>query len=141
MNRSRTKMLIAGTVVLAGVGFLAFAGAKEGWVYYMPVDDFIAAQDVQHRRVRLHGTVASENLEFSPAMLSARFDLRGEASSVRVDYSGVIPDLFQADRDVVVEGRLNDETGVFEADVLLTKCASKYEAKGAPHAAGEESGS
>lgn len=139
MDRSKRKLVIAGSFVLAAVGFLAIAGVQEGWVYYLPVDDFVAQEDVQGRRVRLHGTVSAANFESSSAMLSAKFDLLGETSSVRVEYSGVIPDLFQAERDVVVEGRLDE--GVFKADVLLTKCASKYEAKSAPHAGGEGVGS
>lgn len=138
MSQSKAKLVIGATVILVAVGFLAFAGAREGWVYYLPVDDFVADQSAQSSRVRLHGTVSDEELEVNPAMLSAKFNLDGEQSSLRIEYSGVIPDLFQADRDVVVEGRL-DENGVFQADVLLTKCASKYEAKGAPHAENEGS--
>jgi cytochrome c-type biogenesis protein CcmE len=45
-----------------------------------------------------------------------------------VSYRGTVPDLFKAGADVVVEGKLN-AAGTFEADVLLTKCASKYDAK------------
>jgi cytochrome c-type biogenesis protein CcmE len=44
-----------------------------------------------------------------------------------VRYRGPVPDLFGAGRQVVVEGTMSD--GVLEADVLLTKCASKYEAR------------
>ena len=59
---------------------------------------------------------------------------RARAASAQRDTT-VVPDTFQADREVVVEGTL-DESGVFRADTLLTKCASKYESDGgqAPHA-------
>jgi cytochrome c-type biogenesis protein CcmE len=98
------------------------------------VDDFVTGEAYQDQRVRLHGLVASEDLDVSSALLLARFSLKGDQKSVRVEYEGVIPDMFQADREVVVEGQL-DETGVFKADTLLTKCASKYEAGNgdAPH--------
>ncbi len=136
MSRSRAKLLVGGSVILVAVGFLAFAGVREGWVYYLPVDEFVAEQAVQDRRVRLHGTVSGEGLEMNATMLTAKFDLRGEVSSLRVEYTGVVPDMFQAERDVVVEGELGED-GVFKADVLLTKCASKYEAEDSPHAEGE----
>ena len=45
-----------------------------------------------------------------------------------VTYAGVLPDLFKPGGEVVVEGRL-DAAGTFKADVLMTKCASKYEMK------------
>lgn len=138
MTRSRTKLIVGGAIVCAAVSFLAFAGVRDGWVYYVPVDQFVADQSLHDARVRLHGRVGAEDFQASPALLQAKFNLHGDESKIRVEYAGVIPDLFKADHDVVVEGRV-DEAGVFKADVLLTKCASKYEAKGAPHANAEES--
>jgi cytochrome c-type biogenesis protein CcmE len=128
------KLIVAGVAIVIAVTFLAVAGIREGWVYYLPVDEFVAGEVYHDQRVRLHGTVAADGLEVSSAMLVAGFDLLGDQQRLRVRYEGVIPDMFQADREVVVEGRL-DETGVFQADTLLTKCASKYEAGDAeaPH--------
>ena len=133
MSHVRMKLIAAGVAIGIAVTFLAVAGIREGWVYYLPVDDFVTGEAYQDQRVRLHGLVASEDLDVSSALLLARFSLKGDQKSVRVEYEGVIPDMFQADREVVVEGQL-DETGVFKADTLLTKCASKYEA-GDPEAA------
>jgi cytochrome c-type biogenesis protein CcmE len=131
----RLKLTAAGVAIAIAVTFLAVAGIREGWVYYLPVDEFVAGDTYHDQRVRLHGTVAADNLDVASAMLTAGFDLLGEQRRLRVQYEGVIPDMFQADREVVVEGRL-DETGVFRADTLLTKCASKYEPGDgeAPHA-------
>ena len=52
--------------------------------------------------------------------------LLGETKRVPVAFKGVVPDLFKAGSEVVVEGRL-DQGGVFRADSVMTKCASKYE--------------
>jgi cytochrome c-type biogenesis protein CcmE len=79
--------------------------------------------------------VAADGLASNKASLNATFQLTGPsqaAKSLRVNYRGPIPDLFAAGRDVVVEGK-RDAAGVFQADVLMTKCASKYE-PGSPHA-------
>jgi cytochrome c-type biogenesis protein CcmE len=62
------------------------------------------------------------------AQLRATFGLEASGCRLPVCYRGTIPDLFKAGVDVVVEGKMN-ATGTFEADVLLTKCASKYDAK------------
>jgi cytochrome c-type biogenesis protein CcmE len=128
------KLIAAGVAIGIAVTFLAVAGIREGWVYYLPVDEFVAGDAYHDQRVRLHGLVSSDDLDVSSALLLARFDLKGDERQVRVQYEGVIPDMFQADREVVVEGQL-DEAGVFQADTLLTKCASKYEAEAgdAPH--------
>jgi cytochrome c-type biogenesis protein CcmE len=128
MSHARTKLIFAGLAILAAVTLLAFAGMRDGWVYYLPVDDFTSNPDYQQSRVRLHGTVAAEGLELREALLTARFDLCGETTTVPVAYTGVVPDLFEPGCDVVVEGEL-DESGVFQADTLMTKCASKYESE------------
>ena len=135
MSRMKLKMLVGGLAVTAAVVVLAVSGVREGWVYYLSVDQFVSGEQYQVQRVRLHGVVATDGFEVRPAQLRASFDLGGEATHVPVVYQGVIPDSFQPEREVVVEGRL-DANGVFQADTLMTKCASKYESGegDAPHA-------
>ena len=135
MTRIRFKLMVAGSAIAVAVTLLAVAGMKEGWVYFLPVDQFVESGQFANQRVRLHGKVSEEDFQSNRALLVANFYLTGQTQRVRVEYNGVIPDMFQASGDVVVEGRL-DEAGVFQADTLLTKCASKYEtAEGqAPHA-------
>jgi len=128
----RTKLIIAGVVLAAAVGYLGIAGAKSGWVYFLEVDQFLADSQYHAQRVRLHGKVSSDHLEVNPAALVASFDILGKSKSVAVQYHGVIPEMFDGGRDVVVEGSFDSTTGVFRADVLMTKCASKYEPS-SPH--------
>jgi cytochrome c-type biogenesis protein CcmE len=124
MSAIQKKLIGAGLALVAAVGYLAYAGMKSGWVYFLEVDQYLADDQYEHQRVRLHGKVADE--AFAAENLDANFILLGKTKRVAVAYHGVIPDMFQAGRDVVVEGRL-DSTGTFKADVLMTKCASKYE--------------
>jgi len=77
-------------------------------------------------RARVHGVVCPDGVEIDRAELRASFVLVGTTGRLSVDYRGPVPDLFQSGREVVIEGAMN-ERGVFEADVLMTKCSSKYE--------------
>lgn len=129
MARLRTKLWVAGLVLAGAVCYLAYAGIKAGGSYYMQVDAFVADTSYHDQRVRLHGKVGADDLTIDRDKLDASFQLLGETKEVPVAYHGVLPDLFKADCDVVVEGRLGPE-GVFKADHLLTKCASKYEEMG-----------
>jgi cytochrome c-type biogenesis protein CcmE len=127
MQHKRLKLAIAAIVLLGAVTYLAFAGLREGWVYHVDVDQYIQSSDLQQQRVRLVGKVSPADLQASPAKMAATFTMVGASGkSVRVAYRGTIPDLFKADSEVVVEGR-RDVTGLFQADVLMTKCASKYQ--------------
>jgi cytochrome c-type biogenesis protein CcmE len=135
MNSIRLKLIFAGVVLTAAFSYLAFAGMQKGWVYFVSVDQFIADPQFHNQRVRLHGKVAADEFDASKSLLTAKFNLTGKGGkSLPVVYRGVIPDMFEVGRDVVVEGR-RDAAGLFQADVLMTKCASKYEPD-SPHVKG-----
>ncbi|MFA7237082.1 MAG: cytochrome c maturation protein CcmE [Phycisphaeraceae bacterium] len=125
MNHMKVKLLIAGLLVGVALTYLAYAGVQKGWVYYLQVDQFTQDTQYHSQRVRLCGKVGTENVVAQPAQLTATFSLMGDSSQVPVVYRGVIPDLFKPGCEVVVEGQL-DEQGVFQSNVLMTKCASKY---------------
>jgi cytochrome c-type biogenesis protein CcmE len=122
------KLWIAGLVLAVAVSYLAYAGAQQGWVYYVSVDKFVADAAQQKHRVRLMGRVADADLNVEPARMRARFTVEANGTRMPVSYRGTIPDLFKAGADVVVEGKMGP-AGTFDADVLLTKCASKYDTK------------
>jgi cytochrome c-type biogenesis protein CcmE len=126
MNKMHVKLAVAGFVFLGALSYLAFAGAKQASVYHLTVDQFLAGAQFRTQRVRLCGTVSEKDFQAKAATLAASFILKGTAAEIPVQYHGIIPDLFQANRDVVIEGQLN-ASGVFIADVMMTKCASKYE--------------
>ncbi len=140
MTHMRAKLVVAAVVLIGALAYLATAGVSKGWVYYLSVDQFAAtpAKD-QHRRVRLYGKVADEDLEVRPGQLMANFTITGNTGQLRVAFHGVVPDTFKAGCEAVVEGQL-DSTGVFQADTLLTKCASKYQAKASDASGGASEG-
>jgi cytochrome c-type biogenesis protein CcmE len=134
MTFARPKLIVAAVLVVTAVSYLAFAGARKGWVYTLAVDNYVNQPEYHNQRARLCGKVAVDGLVSKPAMLTATFTLCGKEKTIPVSYHGVIPDLFKAGCEVVVEGQQNP-AGVFECDLMMTKCASKYE-QGANHEQG-----
>lgn len=129
MTHMRLKLSIAGVILAGAVAYLAFAGfagVQRGWVYTMGVDQYLVTADQHAKRTRLCGKVSPDAIEVHKAQLTAKFRLKGEKEFITVAYHGVIPDMFKADAEVIVEGQ-QDSAGVFNADTLITKCASKYE--------------
>ena len=124
MPPTRAKLLIGGCVVLSALSFLGLAAARSGWVYYVSVDEYV--QNPPPARTRVHGRIESVVRDDS----GVSFDLIGERTKLAVTYRGTVPPLFKAGSQVVAEGSA-DGHGGFAAEVLLTKCASKYQAPGA----------
>ncbi len=82
------------------------------------------------------GNVQLGGVVVGPVTGSARaggmhFRLRDQkgATTVRVIYSGTVPDPFRIGREIVVDGRLHDGTFVARSGSMVTKCPSKYSAK------------
>lgn len=125
--RIRPGKLVVGVCAIAlCVAYLGYAGARGGWVYYVDVDTCLNERIGQ--RVRVHGVVRDGSVEMDRVGLWARFEMSGQGAAMPVWYQGVIPDMFESGREVIVEGSRGAD-GVFRADVLLTKCASKYQGR------------
>jgi cytochrome c-type biogenesis protein CcmE len=57
-------------------------------------------------------------------------DVEGRsAARVPVRYTGSVPDMFRAGRDISLKGELRSGTFVGSPGTLITKCPSKYTAK------------
>ncbi len=126
MTQMRVKLSVAGIVLAAAVGYLVYAAVGAAEPSYMSIDAFFAdAAKHGAGRVRLRGTVAQENLVINPNELTASFYLVGQKRSLPVRYSGVLPNMFAAGREVIVRGKMGED-GVFKVDELLAKCPSKY---------------
>lgn len=93
-------------------------------------NDLVAAavEGKEFKRIRVGGRVAPSSIEYSASPLVLKFYIQDKDSpkgSIQVVYNGVKPDMFEAGRDVLVDGDF--KAGVFTAAKLLTQCPSKYE--------------
>jgi cytochrome c-type biogenesis protein CcmE len=122
----QVKLLIGGVIAAAAIGYLAYAGVSAGQAFCVEVDVFLADEALHSQRVRLVGKVSEDNVTIGDGDNPTRFDLVSQADALLpVEYRGPVPGMFKPGGNVLVDGRL--ENGVFVADQLLTKCASKYE--------------
>ncbi len=130
MKTGTVAKALTGIIVIGGgVGYFMYQTMQSSWAYYYSVDDFSTTSPaVQEHSFRLAGRVKTGSVERDLENVTLRFTLAGAQSELPVLYEGVVPDNFVENREVVVEGRLA-ATGVFQADKLLTRCESKYQAK------------
>ena len=131
MDARRLKFALIGLGIAATMVFLFLVGTGKsdgGFAYYVTVDEFLT-KGAPAAHFRVNGKVRAGSIERLGNGTRVRFtvvDPDGPAA-LPVDFTGIIPDTFVDDADVVVEGRRRED-GVFEATTLLAKCPSKYEA-------------
>ena len=88
-----------------------------GMMKFLSLSELKATQESS--RVRLGGKVEPGS------MLDASFELSQGEVSIPVVFYGTRPDLFKDDAEIIVEGKYL--SGMFNADQLQVKCASRYE--------------
>ena len=128
-TKSVVKVLVGIIVIGGGLGYFMYQAMQSSWSYYYSVDDFAADNNaVQNHSLRLAGVVKQGSIAHEVGETNLSFVLAGSSSEIPVQYQGSVPDNFVEKGEVVVEGRLNT-SGVFQADMLMTKCESKYKKK------------
>jgi cytochrome c-type biogenesis protein CcmE len=96
--------------------------------YYMTITQLRSCSSCSARTVRVAGVVVAGSIAHDDSNQVVRFQISDtRATAMPVIFSGVVPDIFQAGAQVVVEGKLGSN-GVFQAQTLLTKCPSKFQA-------------
>jgi len=126
MLKGKLKFIIAISVIALTVSYLVYGGVKDTMVYYLTVEELKAqVPTVYDSRVRVSGTVVPGTI-IKDTDGSIVFQITDGAQMVDVAYEGIIPDIFADDVEAVVEG-VYAKNNVFEADILLAKCPTKYE--------------
>lgn len=129
MSKKNVQFGVAIAIVLTTLTWLAYSGVKESKTYYVTIKELQAmrAQDRDHR-LRVGGNVAPDSIKREGKRVE--FTLVEEDRSIPVIYTGSapLPDTFVPNSQALAEGRINKD-GVFEANQIQAKCASKYAAK------------
>lgn len=120
----RSKYMIGLAIIVI---FVVFAGIslKKSLTPYVPLSEAKASKStVQVKGERVPG---SEMFDVQQKVFKFKMkDPRGE--EFQVVYHGVKPANFEQAKEVVAIGRYTN--GTFEAEQLLVKCPSKYQAEG-----------
>jgi len=123
----KTKFIIAILgLSLVAIGWMVLDFESEE-VPFISVADLLTHHDsFSQEKFRLGGNVIDGSIQYSKDKLDISFNLKqGEAVLAVTHHSAAVPDLFKDGSQVIVEGVYHD--GVFEAENLMTKCASRYE--------------
>ena len=113
-------------LVLAGaLGGLMYTTLEKGTEYYIHVDEVMKDPGAwQNKKLQLHGFV--EDLRQRPNSLDYKFHVRFNGQIIEARYSGVVPDTFKNESEVVLKGQLHPDGFAVEPNGVMAKCPSKY---------------
>jgi cytochrome c-type biogenesis protein CcmE len=137
MNKNILRISIAAVIVVGTISWLAYSGAtdKANTSYYVTIPELVKMGDNAYKsNIRVEGYVRPGSIdqngthvifildEFESHSLKA-----GTGRTLKINYKGTEPppDTFKDDAQALAEGNLGSD-GVFQANQLQAKCASKY---------------
>lgn len=116
-------------IIVGSLVWLAVGGVKDTKTYYKTIPELQQmGKAALGQRLRVGGDVQPGSIVKHGAEVA--FVLHQGAQLLNVTYSGSdpLPDTFRDNAQALADGRLGPD-GVFEANKIQAKCASKYEAK------------
>ena len=132
MKNGRFYVGLVGVALV--VSYLVWTGVSDSMVYYLTPTELVAkvAEDPAFHAVgvKVSGKVIPGTYSRGEGELVHLFrvhDIEHPEVTFPVVYQDVLPDTFTDEIEVVLEGRFGED-GVFQAQTVLTKCGSRYEA-------------
>jgi cytochrome c-type biogenesis protein CcmE len=132
---------IAATTLVLGLalGGLFWSTLRQGTEYFKHVDEVMTdPQAWEGKPLQLHGYVVPGSILRRPNSLDYKFKVQNNPARadapgnvVEASYTGIVPDTFKAEAEVVLRGRLTSEGFHTDPNGVIAKCPSKYEAKAA----------
>lgn len=130
-KRLPLSFLLAGIAILGAVLYLVYVNTQANAVYYMTVPELKHCTICATQSVRVAGYVQAGSIKHDNQTQSVSFVIEDSQQTLPIVYSGVVPDIFRAGVQVVVEGHYNFQavagTQPFQAQTLLAKCPSKFQ--------------
>jgi cytochrome c-type biogenesis protein CcmE len=124
---SKKAARIGGTSLVLVMAFagLLYSTMGESLEYYKKVDEvMVNPQEWHGKALQIHGF--AKDVGRKRDSLDWQFNIHNNGQVVRAKYTGVTPDTFKNDSEVVVKGRLGEDN-TFHATEIIAKCPSKYE--------------
>ena len=130
MSHKAAKLGITGLVLALAFGGLLYTSLGESAEYYKHVEEvMVDPQPWYGKKLQMHGFVAPKSWVQKPGSLEYRFKVQSNGHVVQAYYTGILPDTFKEDSEVVLKGTLGPDGFHVVSDGVIAKCPSKYEEK------------
>lgn len=140
MSSQLIKIVLSGLIIVGAGAYLLTQTMTSGdtLTYFYNADEVLAAPaEFAGKRIRMGGLVKKDSIFKKKDALDYQFKVTPQPNmlkhpefadqAITVRYSGVVPDTFKDEANVIVAGTLEGQ--IFEAQELVAKCPSKYESQ------------
>lgn len=129
MKRKQLKFVVGSMVIILTLAYLAYSGYQDSKSYFQTVPELYAMKDAAYGvRTQVSGDVVAGTIARSSDGKVVDFVIGQEPQTLKIRYVGKdpLPDTLIDRATAVASGSLGRD-GVFTANQITAKCASKYE--------------
>jgi cytochrome c-type biogenesis protein CcmE len=134
MSNKAVRIGLTVVVLAVALAGLLRATLRESTEYYKHVDEVLVNPgEWEGKNLQLHGYVVRDSILRKRDSLDYRFKVASkvgdETRVVSAHYTGIVPDTFSDDAEVVLKGKLERDGFHVSPNGVMAKCPSKYETK------------
>lgn len=130
MKQRAIKIALTTVVLVGAFSGLLYSTLQDGTEYYKHVEEVMDQPTAWYgKKLQLHGFVVPDSIMRRRDSLDYRFKIQSNGAMVPAQYTGVVPDTFKDNSEVVLKGTLGPDGFTVAPNGVMAKCPSKYEPK------------
>lgn len=123
-KQKRLSLILGGLAVLGLAAGLVLYALRDTIVFFHTPSEIADGKVPEGQRFRLGGMVEEGSIQKEGGTVTT-FVVTDTLATLKVRYSGILPDLFREGQGVVAEGKVGPD-GTFVADTVLAKHDENY---------------
>jgi cytochrome c-type biogenesis protein CcmE len=124
-RHKRLALIAVGLLLLGVAATLVLSAFKKNLVFFFTPTQIYAGEAPQGQSFRMGGMVEVGSVQRQADGVTVSFVVTDKAKNVKVNYRGMLPDLFKEGKGVVAQGKLGADK-VFVAEEVLAKHDENY---------------
>ena len=128
MRPIRRKRIILIALMVAGVGTaigFALYAFNQNLMFYFSPTEVAQGKAPSNSNFRLGGIVVEGSVKREQKSLLVSFDVTDGAETIKIEYEGILPDLFREGQVILAKGQIGNNK-IFRANEVLAKHDENY---------------
>lgn len=123
-KKQRIKFILISSLISLGALFFIVSNFKENIVFFYSPSELRTVNISENKIIRVGGLVKENSIKSSGNRIE--FIITDFKDDLKIEYSGIKPDLFREKQGVVAKGIFDSKNNIFVANELLAKHDEKY---------------
>lgn len=124
-RQQRFALIVIGLAVLGLASYLVLNALGGNLSYFFSPTEVAEGKAPEDHVFRLGGMVQEGSVQRAEGDLTVNFVVTDHNKTMKVAYTGILPDLFDEGQGVIAQGKLGED-GTFIADEVLAKHDENY---------------